>query len=123
MKPVKFFLIIIIASLTGCLSYNYIRPSEPSPGNPNKNPRLISSLQPVLSWAASGDPGVTFDIAVYEGSKDVSFWKGVKRSLGEQVYYREGLKNASHKNEISLKPEQTQNGQHIITHYSLGSQT
>jgi hypothetical protein len=90
---------------TGCLSYHIAKPVYPKNGNPNKTPHRITSLQPQLSWVPSGETGVTYDLVIHEGTVDQSFWKGVKRILGDQVYYRENITGNSHKVEMPLKPD------------------
>ncbi len=94
-----------LAFLTGCATYHIVRPLDPKVGNPNKNPYQVASLQPTLTWQASSDNSVTYDLIIYEGLKDESFWKGIKRSVGDQVYYKEGIKTNTHTLQISLKPK------------------
>jgi len=68
-------------------------------------PKAVESLQPTFRWEASPEPGVLYDFIVYEGIKVESFWEGTKRSVGREVYYRQGLKMAEHKIEEPLKPD------------------
>jgi hypothetical protein len=90
---------------SGCVTYHVVSNADPHVGNPNKNPRMVSSLQPALSWNASPDTEATYDLIVYEGIKDQSFWKGTKRSVGDQVYYRESIKGNTHSIQTPLKPK------------------
>lgn len=106
MKRFLFSFLLIVAFLaSGCATYHVLRPLNPSVGNPNFNPRPVSSIQPDISWGASTEPGTTYDLIIYECIKEVSFWKGTKRSVGEQVYYRENITGNYHKVEIQLKPD------------------
>jgi len=105
MKPfIRAGLLICLAFMSGCFSYHVIKPANPRVGNPNMNPILTTSLQPALSWVALPDTEITYDLIIYEGLKDESFWKGVKRSIGDQVYYREGIRGNHHIVETVLKP-------------------
>ena len=97
-------LLMCLVFASGCFTYHVITPVTPRVGNPNKNPILVNTLQPALSWVASADTAVTYDLIIYEGLKDESFWKGVKRSVGDQVYYCEGIRGNNHTVEVVLKP-------------------
>jgi len=101
---IRFGWFIVFMSIPGCISYYILKPVHPGVGNPNKNPHRVDSLQPTLSWEASPDTAISYDLIIFEGIKDVSFWKGVKRNIGEQVYYREGIPANSHTIEKVLKP-------------------
>jgi hypothetical protein len=96
-----FFLILI----TGCTSYHIVKPVSPSVGNPNRDPAEVTSLQPTLTWEASPDTSVTYDLIIYEGRKDESFWKGTKRSIVDTAYYQEALTINSHTLQTALKPK------------------
>jgi hypothetical protein len=97
-------LLISFAFMSGCITYHIVKPVNPLAGNPNKNPARVASHQPVLSWEASPDTAVTYDLIIFEGLKEESFWKGTKRSVGDQVYYREGIRANTHTVETVLKP-------------------
>jgi hypothetical protein len=96
---------VCLVFLSGCVAYNVIKPVSPRVGNPKQNPVMVTTLQPVLTWEASGDKDATYDLIVYEGLKDQSFWKGVSRSVGEQVYYKEGISGNMDTVKTVLKPK------------------
>ncbi len=106
-KFYKYFLVIpvLILIFNGCTSFSLIKPIYPSVGNPNKDPDKIESLQPTLQWEASNYADATYDLIIFEGSKEESFWEGTKRSIGDTVYYKEDLKETSHKIDKVLKPD------------------
>ncbi len=104
MKRNHLVFIVLSFVLAGCTSFHGVRPVYPEPGNPNM-PKAVESLQPTFRWEASPEPGVLYDFIVYEGIKVESFWEGTKRSVGREVYYRQGLKMAEHKIEEPLKPD------------------
>lgn len=104
--PVLPGLIVGLALMTGCVAFDVIKPIDPSVGNPNKVPARVASLQPDLAWECSPDTAAVYDLIIYECLKEESFWKGVKRTIGDQVYYREGIRGNTHKIEMALKPRQ-----------------
>ena len=104
MKNNLLVLIIVFLILAGCTSFHGIKPIYPMVGNPNF-PKQVDSLQPTFRWEPSPGPDVTYDFVIYEGIKVESFWEGTKRSVGKEVYYRQGLKEPEHKIEEPLKPE------------------
>lgn len=102
--PVLPGLMVGLALMTGCVAFHSITPINPPVGNPNLNPARVVSLQPDLIWESSPDTAAIYDLIVYECLKEESFWKGVRRSVGDQVYYRDGIQGNTHKIEIVLKP-------------------
>lgn len=106
-KFYKYFLSILIFTLLlyGCTSFSLIKPVYPPVGNPNKDPDEVESLQPTLQWEASDSPDATYDLIVFEGSKEESFWEGTKRSIGDTVCYKENLKETSYTFDKKLKPD------------------
>lgn len=106
-KFYKYSLSILFISLLlyGCTSFSLIKPLYPEVGNPNKDPDEVESLQPTLQWEASNYPDATYDLIVFEGSKEESFWEGTKRSIGDTVCYKENLKETSYKFDKNLKPD------------------
>ena len=99
--------LIILAWLPACVTphgTSEIRPLSPRVGNPNF-PTKADSLQPTLQWQPPPTPGTSYDLVIYEGVKTTTFWKGTKRSLGRQVYYREGITSSEHRVEEALKPD------------------
>ena len=103
MRHTKWILLICWVILIGCTTFKGLNPVYPAVGNPNY-PKMVDSLQPTFCWESSPEPGVIYDLIVYEGIKEESFWKGTKRAVGREVYYREGLKATEHKIEESLMP-------------------
>lgn len=100
-------LLSLLAALflvTGCTSFRGIKPLYPGVGNPNF-PTVTESLQPVFSWEPAPGREVSYDFIIYEGIKTESFMEGVKRAVGEEIYYRQDLKTAEHRIEEALKPD------------------
>lgn len=89
--------------ISGCTSFQAIKPVYPEVGNPNF-PTETESLQPVFRWESTGGE-VSYDFIIYEGIKVESFLEGVKRSVGKEVYYRQDLTVPEHKIEEPLKPD------------------
>ncbi len=100
------FLVLIVVSLVlaGCTSFHGIKPIYPEVGNPNF-PKQVDSLQPTFRWEPSPESDVIYDFIIYAGIKVESFVEGTKRSVGREVYYRQGLKEPEHKIEEPLKPD------------------
>lgn len=89
--------------LAGCTNFGGIKPIHPDVGNP-KFPTVVESLQPTFEW--QGQPDVkSYDFIIYEGLRTDSFWEGTKRSVGREIYYREGLQGTKHQIEDRLKPD------------------
>lgn len=103
MNQVRSVLFLLAFILAGCTSFHGLKPLYPDPGHPS-SPKKVESLQPTFRWQASSTQGVTYDLIIYEGIK-VSDWKGTKRSVGREVYYREGLTGTEHRMEEPLKPK------------------
>ncbi len=103
MKRHNLIITIFLLVLVGCTSFSDIKPLSPEVGNPNF-PKQAENLQPTFKWEAAQRSGVTYDLIVYEGIKVESFWEGVKRSVGKEIYYKEGLTKTEHKIEIPLEP-------------------
>jgi len=97
-------LTILLLMLTGCTSFKVLKPIYPEVGNPNY-PKVVESLKPTFQWEPSQEPDVAYDFVIYEGIKEEDFWKGTKRAVGREVYYREGLTEPKHTIEESLKPD------------------
>jgi hypothetical protein len=90
--------------LIGCASFTGVTPLYPKVGVPN-DPSIVESLQPTFRWKPSAQSEVTYDFIVYEGIKEESLRElRVKRAIGREIYYREGLKETEHKIEEPLKP-------------------
>ena len=65
-------------------------------------PTTVESLQPTFEWEAQ--PGAEgYDLIVYEGIRTESFWEGVKRAVGREIYYRENPHETKHTIEERLK--------------------
>jgi hypothetical protein len=63
----------------------------------------VDSLQPVLAWKASREPGASYDLAICP-AEGATFMVRKTGKPGEAVYYREGLQETSHKLETPLQP-------------------
>jgi hypothetical protein len=99
-------MLTILVWLPACVTphgTSQIKPISPAVGDPHLF-RKVASLQPTLQWEPPPAPGTTYDLVIYEGIKVTSFWKGTKRSIGRQVYYRQGITTSSHRVEDTLKP-------------------
>lgn len=103
MKKNGLAIILLVLMLSGCTSFHAIKPLSPEVGNPNF-PSQVETLQPTFKWEEAQGAGITYDLIVYEGIKVESFWEGVKRSVGKELYYREGLPQPEHKMEVPLEP-------------------
>jgi hypothetical protein len=103
MKRNLWILMLCLVVLAGCATYKGIKPIYPEVGHPNM-PKVVDSLQPTFRWEPVPERGATYDFIVYECIKDDDFWKGPRRAVGREIYYREGLNQTEHKIEESLKP-------------------
>jgi len=103
MKVPRGILLFCVLSLSACTTFHGVTAVSPEVGNP-KFPPTVDSLQPTLKWELSDQPDVTFDLIIYEGLVTESFWRGTERSVGKQVYYREGLTEREHHLAEALKP-------------------
>jgi len=94
--------------LIGCAtSFSGLEPLYPKAGHP-KFPTTIESLQPTFRWKPLPESDVTYDFVIYQCIISVVKFRGgegVTRTVGPEIYYREGLKEAEHKIEESLKPD------------------
>jgi hypothetical protein len=97
-------LAILLTSIMACVTPHIIAPIYPKVGNPNF-PTAVDSLQPTLRWQPVAEPDASYDLIIHEIIKTSSFWEGTKRSIGGEVYYRQGLKESKHKIEEPLKPD------------------
>lgn len=94
---------VLALLLIGCTTASGVTPVHPEIGNPNR-PSVVKSLQPSFEWKAL--PGAeAYDLIVYECIKTESFWQGTSRTVGREVYYREGLTGTRHRIEQDLKPD------------------
>lgn len=97
--------IIYLLVVVGCTSFRGLKPIYPEVGNPN-SPKTVDSLQPTFQWEPSSEPDITYDFVIYEGIYvPATFTEKAKRSVGREVYYREGLVAPEHRIEESLKPD------------------
>jgi len=95
-------LLIAAFGLAGCTSFAGVKPLSPEVGNPNF-PAAIDTLRPTFQWQPA--PGAdSYDLIVYEGIKEESFWEGTKRAVGREVYYREAVPTTRHTIEQDLAP-------------------
>jgi hypothetical protein len=90
--------------LDSCTTYKIARPIYPSSLNPQKEARIVPSLQPLLSWETSPEIVASYDIVIYEVKVD-STKKGVKRERGGKVYYRENVAGNAHIVQAVLRPD------------------
>jgi len=106
MRRVIFVFTISAFVLVGCAtSFKGVKPLYPKVGLPSV-PTSVDSLQPTFRWEPAPESDVTYDLIIYEGIVQGSFWKeGVKRAVGREIYYRKGIKEAEHKIEETLNPD------------------
>lgn len=106
--------LLLAVGAAGCcpLVYSGPKPVHPAPYEEGlfrgRNvPRVVGSVQPLLEWEPSKEPGVTYDLRIYQAVFVESFAdvdKAVRRGdvgpipkhLGPAVYSREGLATAAH---------------------------
>jgi hypothetical protein len=104
MKHYRILFLLLAFVMSSCTSFRGVKPLYPEPGNPGL-PSKVDSLQPTFRWEPSSDAGVTYDFIVYECLKVSNWLKGTKRSVGREIYYRQGLNSTEHKIEEPLKPD------------------
>jgi len=92
----------VLLSATACARFDGLKPLEPAVGRPAHYPK-VDSLQPVLAWEASREPGATYDLAICP-AQDASFRVGNTGTPGQAVYYRQGLRETRHRVETPLEP-------------------
>ena len=61
----------------------------------------VDSLQPVLRWEPSTQPGVTYDVVIYRGEVVIRENLHARR----KVYFRAGLTETNHVVQVPLKPK------------------
>ena len=102
MKAPRMAVLLALSLLAGCTSFAGVKPLFPEVGNPNF-PAAIDTLRPTFEWQAVAG-AQSYDLIVYEGIKEESFWEGTKRAVGREVYYREALPTTRHTIEQDLAP-------------------
>ncbi len=65
---------------------------------------ITESFQPTFRWEPVEEPDVQYDFIIYESGRLPLHYRPENWSVGSEVYYREGLKEAEHKLEEPLKP-------------------
>ncbi len=97
-------ILVVLGLLGAACSTTFVGPRaiSPKPTHSDSFP-AVDSCQPTLSWQAAKEPGVTYDLAVFEVNKKTTWWSA-QRSLGERVYYREALPATVHQIEVPLAP-------------------
>lgn len=87
-----FALLIMLTLIAACVSVKYksIVPVAPLS---LKGPYQVEvkSQQVILEWKMEPEPGVTYDIALYQ-----AILAGERFVRGDQIYYRENLENNKH---------------------------
>jgi hypothetical protein len=103
MKRFFFQSLLSIAILfNGCVSYHFTRPIFPASINPGKELKIVTSLQPLLSWEPAS---ANYDVIIHEVRIDSSKKNNIKRLAGNRVYYRENISGNSHVVQAVLKPD------------------
>jgi hypothetical protein len=97
--------VIFSLLLAGCTSFSLLKPVNPSAGNPQSEPDLVTSLQPTLSWEPVADTGTAYDLVIYEKLKaPEEDAEGIHR-VGNQVYYVQGIKESHANVQTPLLPD------------------
>jgi hypothetical protein len=92
MKRIICILMISGSVLIGCCkNFTGVRPIYPEIGWKNISPSPIESLQPTFRWEPSTGAD-SYDLVVYKAINKYSIWKGARWAIGEEIYYREGLR-------------------------------
>jgi hypothetical protein len=89
----------LLALLAGCTTFTGVKPVHPKAGNPD-SPDVVESLQPTFQWEPYPD-AAAYDLIVWNRIKKGAFSEGADKA----VYYREGLKDTTHRMETPLKPD------------------
>ncbi len=91
--------------LAGCggTAFPLLKPVYPEAGNP-VSPNEVDSLQPTFRWEPAKEPDMSYDFILYECIKTTDIWKGTSRTMGRELYYREGLTVTEHRIEDPLAP-------------------
>ena len=62
--------------------------------------QTITTLQPIFEWSAPKEPGVVYDLVIYEGiTESHGYW-----IAGKRVHYREGITTTRYTVEKPLSP-------------------
>ena len=102
-------LAILLIGFTSCVQYHrypIVKPIAPAAKHGLRVER-VDSLQPTLSWQLSKGPpalDTTYDLVIYEAERARDYYSPVGWIEKQLVYRRDGLKEAEHRVEISLKP-------------------
>lgn len=95
---------VVLLMLTGCSrTFNVVKPVYPGIGSPPNFLTSVEDLQPTFKWEAAAEPGVSYDLVIYEIVVARTSWD-VKRSVGEKVYYKEALLETEHRITEPLQP-------------------
>ena len=103
MKKNTWIWAVLSLLIVGCATAEGVTPVHPEIGNPNY-PTVVESLQPSFEWKPA-ESAEAYDLIVYECIKVGSFWEGTSRTVGREVYYRQGLADTRHRIEEALKPD------------------
>ena len=96
---------LVTVLFSQCATYHIVKPIFPETSNPGREPDLVPSLQPLLSWEPFGKIAASYDIVIYEVLVDSSIKNDIRRTLGGKIYYRENLFGNSHVVQAVLKPD------------------
>jgi hypothetical protein len=106
MKRSIWILIMSGLVLISCARFTVVKPIYPEIGQNNVFPSTVDGLQPTFRWEPS-PAAETYDFIIYKAinfDKGIWIWKGIRRAVGREIYYREGLKESEHKIEEPLAP-------------------
>jgi hypothetical protein len=89
------FILAALLGIAGCSTHQGLTPIQPAVGH--YSTVVVESLSPTFKWQPMPDSETRYDLAVFEriGSG----------KPGKSIYYREGLQNAEHKLDTSLRPD------------------
>jgi len=107
------FLLLLSFLFESCYSITYspqgIHPVKPDIGLYGVIPKKVDSLQPTLTWKASNDPDVSYDLVVTKTIKGLFNSRQMSGFVFPSdlpiVYYRENIKENYHRVEQLLEPK------------------
>jgi hypothetical protein len=109
MKRIICILMISGLVFIGCTGHRFtvVKPIYPELASSNNFPDPIESLQPTFRWEpVPGAP--TYDFIIYKAfiykGNGMRGWPHMQRAQGQEIYYRQGLKEPEHKIEEPLAP-------------------
>lgn len=103
MKCSMLITLVILLGSASCMTFHGIEPINPKAGNPSV-PHQVDSLQPILRWKPSPNPGATYDVVIYEELVVSVAPLNRQSQAGRVIYLRQNLTTSEHKVEEVLDP-------------------